>query len=111
MIDTSVNQTSETSSDSIAIDNVKAKIEIIVASKIEFSINAKTETIIASKTEFFNVEINAYNRTLFSERIDKKRKHYKTVSSFEIHFSQFTLFLQSFTKRFKLNLENLNQFN
>ena len=111
MIDISVNQTSETSSDSVATDNVETKIEIIVASKIEFSINAKIEIIVASKIEFFNVEVNAYNQTLFFERIDKKRKHYKIVSSFEIHFFQFTLFLQSFTKRFRFSLENLNQFN
>ena len=122
-----MNQTFETNSNSITIDNIKAKIEIIVASKIEFSINAKIEiivaskiefsinakieTIVASKIEFFNVEVNAYNQTFFFERIDKKQKHYKIVSSFEIHFFQFTLFLQSFKKRFKLNLENFNQFN
>ena len=111
MIDISINQTFETSSDSIATDNVKTKIEIIVASKIEFSINAKTEIIVASKIEFFNAEINAYNQTFLFERIDKKRKHYKTVSLFEIHFFQFTLFLQSFTKRFRFSLENFNQFN
>ena len=61
MIDISINQTFETSSDSIAIDNVKAKTEIIVASKVEFSINAKIETIVVSKIEFFNAEVNAYN--------------------------------------------------
>ena len=86
MFDISMNQTFETSSNSIAIDNVKTKIEIIVASKTKFSINAKIEIIVASKIEFFNVEINAYNQTLFFERIDKKQKHYKIVSSFEIHF-------------------------
>ena len=117
MVGTSINQTSETSSDSIATDNVKAKTEIIVASsKAEFSIIVKIEIIVATKIELSsNVEANTYNQASSFERIDKKRKRYKTISSFETHvyFSQSTstLFLQSSKKRFRLSFENLQQFN
>ena len=103
MIDISVNQTFETSSNSITIDNVKTKTKIIVvSSKIEFSIIVKIEIIVATKIEFLNnVETNAYNQTFFFEKIDKKRKRYKTISIFEIQIYFNNLYLRFFCNHLK----------
>ena len=86
MINISNNQTFKTNLNRVTINNIKTKIEIIVVSKIKFSIivaikNIKTkiEIIIVSKIEFSIIvaidnKFNAYNQTFFFVKIDKKTK-------------------------------------
>ena len=89
----------------------KRKLKSLSHRKLNSQSTRKLKLLSHQKLNSLTLKSMHIIKHFFLKKIDKKRKHYKTVSSFEIHSSQFTLFLQSFTKRFKFNLENFNQFN